>query len=153
MAGVSTEIEMSTASRVPRAEMIGVDGDYEIWVMAVRVACGIIPANKRPREMRAVCEPIRGEYVTHVGNIAASRGEPAPLPGSFRIVLSASWKAPASLPDGEYFWDGRVMWQDGGGVYSPMPRVLWKDFSAPCLPGLWSVENGVGSLLKEIPAG
>jgi hypothetical protein len=62
-----------------------------------------------------------------------------------------TWKAPASLPDGKYEWDGSILTIPCDSLVLPGVRsYLYRDWTDPPKEGLWLVKDGIGTWQGEV---
>ena len=122
----------------------------ETWTgLPVIIPAGTIPEGVEPVEIRSkACVGGACPWIGYDGRV-----EEKPLPkgavGELRIILADTiWTPPASLPDGEYEWNGTTI---GCGVphviYRDCAKTLYRDWSDPPRIGLWRVEDGAATYL------
>lgn len=107
-----------------------------------------MPAGREPQCIRP---PQAGDEYINMQNVVAV----AQL--NFRewevkVILAprpepVTWKCPASLPDGEYKWDGALL--QGAVAWDAASRQrAWRDWTDPPQTGTYRVVDGVGTLIE-----
>jgi hypothetical protein len=134
------------------------DGTETWYGLPVVVPVGLIPDDETPVEVRSRGLELSGRWMNWKGAI----GVQGPLndkrfPGEFRLLLAAkpqpvTWTPPASLPNGEYLWNGESIepasrvWS--ANKYLTLPS-LFGDWTDPPKPGRYKVENGTATWIGE----
>jgi len=114
------------------------DGTVTIHGLPVTVPSTLIPDGEVPVDVRSRTLIRRGKRTGCDGKIRTYEIKSAGEPGGLRITLAnkpepITWLAPASLPDGEYRWDGESfepntgMWSANKHLTLPLLFGDWKD--------------------------
>ena len=134
------------------------DGAETWYGLPVVVPVGLIPDDETPVEVRSRGLELSGRWMNWKGAI----GVQGPLndkrfPGEFRLLLAAkpqpvTWTPPASLPDGEYEWDGLFLspicraWSASKTATIPM---LFADFTDPPRKGRYRKDGAISTWIGE----
>lgn len=135
------------------------DGTETWYGLPVVVPVGLIPDDETPVEVRSrdvipATGSVRAiKYNGEVGDVQQS----SHALGDLRIMLAAkpqpiTWRPPASLPNGEYLWNGESIepasrvWS--ANKYLTLPS-LFRDWTDPPRLGRYKVENGTATWIGE----
>lgn len=132
-----------------KARFVRDNGDgTETWLAPVIVRSDVIKGHeivwvRKTRDGDNVIDARGGDIY------AASRNDAGCLRIIVRPIPKPTWKPPASLKPGRYFWHGCMLWFDGRTT--PInARCLFRDWTDPPAVGWWVVsEDGTASYEGE----
>jgi hypothetical protein len=134
------------------------DGTETWYGLPVVVPVGLVPDDETPVEVRSLCLPITSRFIAESGRVedpvnCRTDEDPAEL----CIILGrkpqpVTWTPPASLPNGEYEWDGLILrpicraWSASKTATIPM---LFADFTDPPRKGRYRKDGAISTWIGE----
>ncbi len=134
------------------------DGAETWYGLPVVVPVGLVPDDETPVEVRSLCLPITSRFIAESGRVedpvnCRTDEDTAEL----CIILGrkpqpVTWTPPASLPDGEYKWDGLCLspicraWSASKTATIPM---LFADFTDPPRKGRYRKDGAISTWIGE----
>lgn len=133
------------------------DGTETWYGLPVVVPVGLAPDDETPVEVRSRALRIKGPFISDRGQVEIDAAESLAFIGDLRIVLAnkpepVTWTPPASLPDGEYKWDGLCLspicraWSASKTATIPM---LFADFTDPPRKGRYRKDGAISTWIGE----